>query len=92
MVIELEKDKREYFISFLSEVIQGNPSKCAHMIHKISKYSGVLLQEDEHPKYKQDLEEMFRMINKVELQKLQGLDMLSGMLSVIRKHRMKLDG
>lgn len=43
MVIELEKAKRNYFINFLSEVIQGNPTQCAKMIHKISKYAGKLL-------------------------------------------------
>ena len=59
MVIELEEQKRNYFINFLSEVIQGHPRLCAHMIHHISKYGGVLLEEGEHPEYLKDLEEMF---------------------------------
>ena len=92
MVIELEQNKREYFINFLSEVIQGNPRLCANMIHHISKYSGELLKAEEFPEYLSDLEVMFSLIKKVELQNLQGLDVLSGMLRVIRKHRMKLDG
>lgn len=35
---------------------------------------------------------MFTLVKKVELEKLQGIDVLSGMLTVIRNNRMKLDG
>ena len=35
---------------------------------------------------------MFELVKRIELEKLQGIDVLSGMLSVIRNHRMKLDG
>lgn len=73
-------------------MIQGNPKSCARMIHRISKYSGELLEDEDHPKYLHDLESMFSLIKKVELRNLQGLDVLAGMLSVIRKHHMKLDG
>lgn len=62
------------------------------MIHKISKYAGKLLEEDEFPKYLKELEDMFTLVKKVELEKLQGIDVLSGMLTVIRNNRMKLDG
>ena len=67
MVIKLEEKKRHYFISFLSEVIQGNPTECAKMIHRISKYGGKLLEDSEYPVYFQDLEEMFTLIRKCSL-------------------------
>ena len=62
------------------------------MIHKISKYAGELLEEDQFPHYMKDLEDMFTLVKKVQLENLKGIDVLSGMLTVIRNHRMKLDG
>jgi hypothetical protein len=32
------------------------------------------------------------MINKTQLADLEGIDVLNGMLGVIRKHKMKIDG
>lgn len=44
MVIELEEDKRKYFLNVLNEVIEANPKKCAEMIYGISKYGGKSLE------------------------------------------------
>jgi hypothetical protein len=35
---------------------------------------------------------MFQIVQGKDLKDIKGLDMLKGMLRVIRKHRMKLDG
>lgn len=62
------------------------------MIYGISKYRGCSLKQNEFPKYLVDLEEMFQIVKKKQLKDIKGLEVLSGMLTVIRKHRMKLDG
>ncbi len=35
---------------------------------------------------------MFSIVNKTDLADLQGIDVLNGMLRVVRKHNMKIDG
>lgn len=35
---------------------------------------------------------MFSIVNTTDLNDLQGIDVLNGMLRVVRKHNMKLDG
>jgi hypothetical protein len=35
---------------------------------------------------------MFKIVEGKDIKDIKGLDMLKGMLRVIRKHRMKLDG
>lgn len=92
MVIKLEEEKRKYFLNVLSEVIEANPKKCAEMIYGISTYRGQSLRPNEFPKYLEDLEDMFKIVEGKDLKDIKGLDMLKGMLRVIRKHRMKLDG
>jgi predicted unusual protein kinase regulating ubiquinone biosynthesis (AarF/ABC1/UbiB family) len=62
------------------------------MIYGISKYGGNSLHQDAFPKYRKDLEEMFQIVKRKELKDIKGLEVLNGMLRVIRKHRMKLDG
>ena len=62
------------------------------MIYRISKDEDREIGKGEYPKYLKDLENMFSFIEKVELQKLEGIDVLNGILGVIRKHGLKLDG
>ena len=56
MVIELEEEKRKYFLRVLAEVIEANPRKCAEMIYGISKYQGKPLEPGQYPMYTKDLE------------------------------------
>lgn len=35
---------------------------------------------------------MFKIVDETDLADLQGIDVLNGMLKVIRKHHMKIDG
>ena len=64
------------------------------MIYNISLIGDKPLKDYKEIKkqYLADLEDMFSIINKTDLADLQGIDVLSGMLRVVRKHNLKIDG
>jgi len=64
------------------------------MIYNLSLKGGKQLQEINtfYKDYLVDLESMFSLISKTDLADLEGIDVLHGMLHVIRKHNMKIDG
>ena len=43
MVIELTDSDKEYFVSFVKEIILGSPTKAAKMVYQISKYENKLI-------------------------------------------------
>ena len=100
MAISLSKEKKTNFLSFLEEIIKGDPLECAKWIYKVSMREDRYLREnsdqDQNPyemqSYFNDLNTMFEGVHKTALESLQGLEVLSEMLRVVRNHNVKLDG
>ncbi len=64
------------------------------MIYNLSLKGGKQLQDIPtfYSSYLQDLEAMFSIVSQKDIGELEGIDVLHGMLRVIRKHNMKIDG
>jgi predicted unusual protein kinase regulating ubiquinone biosynthesis (AarF/ABC1/UbiB family) len=94
MVIKLNESKKKAFRAFLHEVLKGDPQECARMIYNLSLKGGKQLQDIStfYEGYLKDLEAMFSIVSKTDIADLEGIDVLHGMLRVIRKHKMKIDG
>jgi predicted unusual protein kinase regulating ubiquinone biosynthesis (AarF/ABC1/UbiB family) len=62
------------------------------MIYNLSNYNGKKIKRGTFPEYEQELREVFSKINNKNLDELEGMKLLTGMLDKIRDHNMKLDG
>jgi len=92
MVIQLQQKDKENFVNFVKCVIQSEGDKCAEMIYNLSNYNGKKIKKGKFPEYEQELREVFAKINDQNLDNLEGMKLLTGMLDKIRDHNMKLDG
>ena len=62
------------------------------MIYNLSNYNGKKIKKGSFPEYEQELQEVFSKINNANLDNLEGMKLLTGMLDKIRDHNIKLDG
>ena len=92
MAVSLTEEKKKSLLSFLEEVIKGDPLECAKWIYRVSLYDGLPLKEFQNKIYFDDLLTMFKRVHLTALESLQGLDVLKEMLEVVRVHNMKIDG
>ena len=67
MAVSLTEEKKKSLLSFLEEVIKGDPLECAKWIYRISLKNGLPLQEQENQLYFNDLFEMFKRVHKTAL-------------------------
>lgn len=79
-------------MSFVKFVIQSEGDKCAEMIYNLSNYNGKKIKKDQFPEYHEELQKVFSKINNQNLDNLEGMKLLTGMLDTIRDNNMKLDG
>jgi hypothetical protein len=70
MTIQLSKQKKQYFTSFLKEMIKGDPLGSAQWLYKISIKNGEYLKENEAQAYMEDLVSMFKKIHLKTLESL----------------------
>lgn len=92
MVISLDEIDKDNFVNFLKAVISSDGEKCAEMIYHLSNFDGKKIVEGMFNDYLQELRDLFSVINGADLDNLDGMKLLGGMLGIIRNYRMKLDG
>ena len=95
MVIKLDEKDRYNFINFIKSVIEGRGSRCAEMIYSLSNFQGKKIMGEVGERfqdYYQQLIDCFSVLDGQELDDLKGIELFREMLSIIREHRMKLDG
>lgn len=92
MVISLDEIDKNNFVTFLKAVISSDGEKCAKMIYSLSNFDGKKIGEGMFNDYLQELRDLFSVINGADLDDLDGMKLLTGMLGIIRNYRMKLDG
>jgi hypothetical protein len=62
------------------------------MVYHLSNFDGKKIIDGKFTQYMDDLRELFSVINGANLDDLDGMKLLGGMLGIIRNYRMKLDG
>jgi predicted unusual protein kinase regulating ubiquinone biosynthesis (AarF/ABC1/UbiB family) len=92
MVITLDETDKNNFINFLKAVISSDGEKCAQMIYSLSNFEGHKIVAGKFNEYMSELRSLFSIINGADLDDLDGMKLLGGMLGIIRNYRMKLDG
>lgn len=92
MVIKLEENDRLNFTNFLKSVMEGNSDKCANLIYKLSNFDGHKILEGAFDDYKLQLKKLFSILDNTSIFDIEGINLLIGMLNIIRDNHMKLDG
>lgn len=92
MVIKLEERDRVNFVNFIKSIIEGNSHKCASMIYSLSNFQGSKIIDGKFEDYSRQLHQLFSVLDKSSIFDMDGMDLLVGMLNIIRTHNMKLDG
>jgi predicted unusual protein kinase regulating ubiquinone biosynthesis (AarF/ABC1/UbiB family) len=92
MVISLDETDKNNFVQFLKAIISSDGEKCAQKIYSLSNFDGKKIPWGKFNDYYLELKELFSVINGADLDDLDGMKLLGGMLSIIRNYRMKLDG
>ena len=62
------------------------------MIYSLSNFDGKKITWGKFNDYYAELNDLFSVINGADLDDLDGMKLLAGMLGIIRNYRMKLDG
>lgn len=73
-------------------MLECKGEQCAKMIYSLSSFGGKKIQAGKFPEYYRQLENLFSILNNQSVDDLEGMKLLAGMLTIIRDHRMKLDG
>lgn len=92
MVIQLNEKDRNNFVNFIKSIIEGNSETCANMIFKLSNFEGNKIVEGKFVDYKDQLKKLFSVLDNTSIFEIEGINLLIGMLDIIRNHNMKLDG
>jgi predicted unusual protein kinase regulating ubiquinone biosynthesis (AarF/ABC1/UbiB family) len=92
MVIQLQEKDKDNFVNFVKFVIQSEGNKCADMIYNLSNYGGKKIKKGQFKGYEKALKEVFSKLDNKDLDELEGMSLLTGMLDTIRDNSMKLDG
>lgn len=92
MVIKLNETDRLNFVNFIKSVIEGNSEKCANMIYSLSNFEGQKILEGNFRNYKSQLRELFSVLESKSIFDIEGIELMVGMLNIIRDNNMKLDG
>lgn len=92
MVIKLDDTDRRNFVNFIKSVIEGNSEKCAAMIYNLSNFEGKKILEGRFSDYKTELRNLFSVLENKSIFDIEGIELMVGMLNIIRLHNMKLDG
>ena len=92
MVIRLSEDDRLNFTSFLKNVVQGNSEKCASLIYGLSNFGGEKILEGQFGEFKAELRRLFSVLDTKSIFDIEGVQLLVGMLDILREHNMKLQG
>ena len=92
MVIKLDENDRLSFVNFLKFIIEGNSDKCANMIYNMSNFDGKKILNGKFEDYRTELKDLFSVLENKSIFDIEGIELLVGMLNIIREHNMKLDG
>ena len=92
MVIQLNEKDRTNFVNFIKSIIEGNSETCTNMIFKLSNFEGNKIVEGKFIDYKDQLKKLFSVLDNTSIFEIEGINLLIGMLDIIRNHNMKLDG
>ena len=92
MVIRLSEDDRLNFASFLKNVVEGNGEKCASLIYNLSNFGGEKILEGQFREFKEELRRLFSVLDTKSVFDIEGVQLLVGMLDILREHNMKLQG
>ena len=92
MVISLDETDKNNFVDFLKAIISSDGEKCAQKVYSLSNFDGKKITWGKFNDYYGELNDLFSVINGADLDDLDGMKLLAGMLGIIRNYRMKLDG
>ncbi len=92
MVISLDETDKNNFVDFLKAIISSDGERCAQKVYSLSNFDGKKILSGKFDDYLNDLRQLFSVINGADLDDLDGMKLLGGMLGIIRNYRMKLDG
>ena len=62
------------------------------MIYKLSNFDGNKILEGKFEEYKNQLKKLFSVLDNTSIFDIEGINLLIGMLNIIRDNNMKLDG
>ena len=79
-------------MSFIKSIIEGNSETCANMIYKLSNFDGKKIIDGKFEEYKTQLTNLFSVLDQKSIFDIEGITLMIGMLDIIRKNNMKLDG
>lgn len=92
MVIKLNEHDRLNFTNFIKSIMEGNSENCANLIYKLSNFDNKKLIEGTFDEYRQQLKKLFSVLDNTSIFDIEGINLLIGMLNIIRDNNMKLDG
>lgn len=78
------------FITFLKAVCHGDGQNCAEMIYNLSIFDGKKIIQGKFKKYMAELRNLFSELDGQPLENLRAVELLVGMLNIIRENNMKL--
>jgi aarF domain-containing kinase len=92
MVIRLNETDRLNFINFLRCFLHNDSEKCAEMIYSLSTFDGQKIIKGKFDHYLSELQGLFSVLNHTAPEDLRSVDLLRGMMNIIRDNNMKLEG
>lgn len=72
--------------------MEGNSENCATLIYRLSNFDGKKILEGSFDDYKLQLKKLFSVLDNTSIFDIEGINLLIGMLNIIRDNNMKLDG
>lgn len=94
MVLQLNEADRRNFVSFVRCIVEKEPEECAKMVYSMSLRQGnpIVTEVRRYEGYYDALEKYFKHLTGLNLKEIQGIELLRGMLELVRGYGMKLDG
>ena len=92
MVTVLNDKDRKNFLKLIKYVVFGDIDNCANLIVSLSQYKSHVISQTEYKAFHKDLSFLFGGIKDLSLSEIDTGHLLKGILEIIRKHRMRIDG
>lgn len=95
MVLQLQESDRKNFVNFIRCIVEKEPEACASMVYSLSLLQNRPIVQNEgirYERYYNELHEYFKKLTLINIKDLQGIELLKGMLYIVRDHGMKLNG